>query len=92
MTENDKEFWDLAEAFIQLANKSCSKVDADKVNDALLYATGRFNAFTVAAQTETPEELEFTREGAIEYFVAQYKMHFEENFDDYLEHYADYTS
>ena len=47
MTEDDEEkvYWEISDAFIDLANKKGELNDIDLVNDAMMFSTARYNAF-----------------------------------------------
>jgi Protein of unknown function (DUF3144) len=87
----DKEFWELADSFINLANKHLATVPRSKVSATFLYAVARFNAFVVTANTETRTELEADKERAIAYFAEQYEKMLRENIDDHLANYEKYN-
>lgn len=77
----DKDFWDLADKVIHLANESCDTLGAGKASSAVLYGAARFNAFIVAPapDADIPNE----KEAALEYFTEQYRKMLSENLDDF---------
>jgi hypothetical protein len=87
----DEGFWKRADAHIDLANTQCGSVSAGKVSASLLYAASRFNAFVVASQISSAAELRDRREEALEYFTREFRKGLEENLDDYIAHFEDYT-
>jgi hypothetical protein len=88
--EPDKQFWDLADSFIHLANEHLATAPLGKVSATFLYAVARFNAFVVTANTQTKLELESDKERAIAYFAEQYEKMLRENVEDHLANYEKY--
>ena len=90
--QRDKEFWDLADSFIQLANTHLDKVKPSRVSASALFAAARFNAFVIAAATESKEQLIAEKEAAIAYFLNQYESMLRENLDEHLTRYEQHSS
>ena len=88
--ENDKEFFERADAYITLANEQAANVNRGKVSASMMFATARFNAWVSASGTESSDELASVREEALAYFVKEYRQMLEENLDEYIEHFDDY--
>ncbi len=82
-TDKDKEFYEMADAFINLANKQKKDVDQGKVSATFLYAAARFNTFLVASASDSADEFASRKEEVFEYFMAEYKKMLEEHFADY---------
>lgn len=93
MSDNapDKEFWDLADALIAVANDRCSGTRHTKVSAAFLYAAARFNAFVAASHAQSKDEFVAQRESQIAYFIAQYEKMLRENLADYGAQFDSYT-
>jgi len=87
----DKQFWDLADSFIHLANEHLAKVPRSRVSATLLYAAARFNSFVVTASSTSKAQLAEEKEAAISYFVEQYEKMLRENVEDQLKNYENYT-
>ena len=89
MSDNteDKEFFDRADAIINLANSQCDGNAIGKVSSSLLFAAARFNAFIVASSAKDLEELKKEKMEAINYFKEQYEKVFIENMDEYIKNY-----
>lgn len=85
--KRDKEFWDLADSFIQLANTHLNANKPSRVSASALFAASRFNAFVIAASTENKAQLIAEKESAIAYFLAQYEAMLRENIDEHLTRY-----
>ena len=90
--QRDKEFWDLADSFIQLANTHLDKVKPSRVSASALFAAARFNAFVIAAASESKEQLIVEKEAAIAYFLNQYESMLRENLDEHLTRYDQHSS
>jgi len=90
--ERDEAFYKRADAHINLANEHINTQQTKPVdaNDALLYASARFNAWIVAASFPNAEEMKADKANAIEYFTNAYKSMLEEHFDNYAENYGVY--
>lgn len=80
----DKEFYELADAHIALANTSMGKVKPAKVSAALLFAAARFNAFVISASAENKAQMLLDKESAIAYFMQEYEKSLRENIDEHL--------
>ena len=86
----DREFLDIEDSFIDLANKHCDSGDYEKISIAFLHAVARFNAFDVFASAADVTEFKSEKNAELEYFEALYKKllvdelnAFETNFDKY---------
>ena len=89
MSDNteDKEFFDRADAIINLANTQCDDFAIGRVSSSLLFAAARFNAFIVASSAKDLEQLKNDKTEAIKYFKEQYEKVFIENIDEYIKNY-----
>lgn len=83
----DKQFWDMADSFIQVANSHLDEAKPSRVSAAALFAAARFNAFVIAAATESKTQLIAERESAIAYFMKQYEAMLRENLDEHMARY-----
>lgn len=89
-TEKDKEFYEMADAFIAVANGQSGKAEQGKVSATFLYGAARFNTFLVASASDSATEFASRKEDAMEYFVAEYKKMLEEHFADYTDNFDKY--
>ncbi|MFV1984055.1 MAG: DUF3144 domain-containing protein [Thiohalomonadales bacterium] len=89
-TDKDNEFFELADAFIALANKQGKEVNQGKVSATFLYGAARFNTFLVASNSESKAAFEAGIESSIEYFMTEYKKMLDEHFADYKANYETY--
>ena len=89
--QRDKQFWELADSFIQLANSHLNEVKPSKVSASALFAASRFNAFVITASASSKEQLIAEKEAAIAYFLEQYETMLRENLDEHLARYDQHT-
>ena len=80
----DKEFYELADAHIALANTRMGKVKPAKVSATLLFAAARFNAFVFSVSAENKAQMLLEKESAIAYFMQEYEKNLRENIDEHL--------
>lgn len=83
----DKEFYELADAHIALANTRMGKVKPAKVSATMLFAAARFNAFVISASAESKAQMLLDKESAIAYFMQEYEKNLRENIDEHLARY-----
>jgi hypothetical protein len=76
-----KEFFDLADRFIHLANDLTKDHDTSRVSAVILYAAARYNAHCLIARDRSVAE---NREAAAQYFVDQYRSMLEDNIAEFL--------
>jgi len=88
----DKQFWELADSFIQLANTNLNAAKPSKVSASALFAASRFNAFVITVSASSKEQLIAEKEAAIAYFLEQYEAMLRENIDEHLARYDQPTS
>jgi hypothetical protein len=89
-TDKDKEFYEMADAFIALANKQSKNINQGKVSATFLYAAARFNIFLVASGADSANEFASKKENVFDYFMTEYKKMLEEHFADYKENFEKY--
>lgn len=80
----DKQFYDLADAYIAVANTQLSETKPSRVSAAALFAASRFNAFVIAAAAGSKDQMIAEKEAAIAYFMGQYEKMLRENIDEHL--------
>jgi hypothetical protein len=80
----DKEFYELADAYIALANTRMGKTKPAKVSATLLFAAARFNAFVFSVSAENKAQMLLDKESAIAYFMQEYEKNLRENIDEHL--------
>lgn len=85
--QRDKQFWDMADSFIELANTHLNAEKPSRVSASALFAASRFNAFVIAAAAESKAQLITEKEAAIAYFMNQYEAMLRENLDEHLARY-----
>jgi hypothetical protein len=79
----DKQFREVADSFIAVANSHLDKMNRENVGMALLYAASRFNAFVVASNARDLEHFRSDREKAMEFFGAEYQRMLGANLSDH---------
>lgn len=87
MPDVDPEFYDRADAHINLSNGQAEKIGRGKVSASMMYATARFNAWVSATGFDDQGSMKAKRVESIEYLVEQYRKMLEENYDDYVENF-----
>jgi hypothetical protein len=80
----DEKFYERADAHINLSNDQLKETGLIKVNDSMMYAMVRFNAWVSANGFDSAQEMTSARDEIIEYFVIQYRSMLEENVDNYI--------
>lgn len=91
MKDVDDQFYDRADAHINLSNNQISEgLGRGKVSASFLYGVARFNTWVSACGWAKSKEMREAKEETIEYFVEQYRKMLEENMDDYIENFDDY--
>jgi hypothetical protein len=85
--QRDKPFYDMADAYIALANTQLSQARPSQVSAAALFAASRFNAFVISAAAGSKEQMVAEKEAAIAYFLDQYEKMLRENIDEHLARY-----
>ena len=88
--ETEQQFFDRADAFLQLANENCTDENLADVTAAFMYAAARFNSWVHARGVNSGEEMAKGKDKAIAYFLDQYKAMLEENFEDYADGFDEY--
>ncbi|MDQ4122476.1 MAG: DUF3144 domain-containing protein [Acidobacteriota bacterium] len=73
----ESEFYDVADEFINLANKLREKHSTTRISAVMMFATSRYNAFNFF-MTDGAQENE---EKAIDYYCEQYRLMLIDNFD-----------
>lgn len=86
----EQKYWELVESFIEKANAACEEDELGLVNGALMQAAARFNAFYLAASSESRKDLKEDKESSVRDFGGEYKKLLADNLEDYIEHYKVY--
>ncbi len=90
-TDKDKEFYEMADAHISVANKQASKTsNPGKVSATILYSAARFNTFLIASNSDSADELASRKEEACKYLMAEYQKMLDEHFEDYTKNFSKY--
>ncbi len=89
-TEKDKEFYEMADAHITVANEQATRINPGKVSATILYSAARFNTFLVASNSDSADELASRKEEACKYLMVEYQKMLDEHFADYTENFNKY--
>lgn len=87
----DDNFYERADEHIRLSNSQISKeATIGKVSASNMYATARFNAWVSVCGWKNGDEMKYSKEETLEYFVAEYRKILSENLDDYIKNFESY--
>ena len=81
--QKNQEFRQLADSFIDVANKHCDSVDNSRVGSAMLFASARFAAFVVASHSRNREQFDAEIDNALAFFSSEFKRMLGENLEEY---------
>ena len=81
--EQDKLLRQLADTFIDVANRHCENQDKNVVNTAFMYAASRFSAFVAAASAGNLDEFKSRQSSAIDFFTGEFKNMLTKNLGNY---------
>lgn len=90
--ESDQDFYNRADAIIELANTHISDSSRGKASASLMYANSRFAAWVSACGCRNAEELAAAKQQAVDYFVEEFRLMMEENLTDYIENFSLYMT
>jgi hypothetical protein len=91
MEDQDKTFYERADAHIHLANNQVSdEIGRGMVSASFMYAVARYNAYVSACGYESKEQMVEKKQDIIEYFSTEYRKMLEENLDDYINNFDSY--
>jgi hypothetical protein len=88
--DNDQQFWELAEQFIEMANHSLETADPGKIGAAMLFAATRFNAFVVASSSLDRAEFIEDMDESMDYLSKQFRQMLGDNLRDFKDNYKVY--
>ena len=86
----DDDFYNRADAVIDLANRQCEHIGKGKVSASLMYATARFGAWLTASGFNSAAEMKAARNEALDYLIDQYRAMLEEHLAEYIENFDSY--
>ncbi len=89
-TTKDKEFYEMADAHIAVANKQAKSTTPGKVSATILYSAARFNAFLAASNANSAAEFASKKEETCKFFMAEYQKMLDEHFADYANNFDKY--
>jgi hypothetical protein len=89
--QEEQQFWDMADRFIELANQLTEQVeDPNAVIAAMTYATTRFSAFIAAVNSLDKAEFAEDMDSNMELLSRQYRRWLGENLRDYRDNFKVY--
>lgn len=92
MTEQDEDFYNRADAHINIANNQLETQKPGQVSASMLFATSRFNVYVSARGFENADTMKLAKQEVIDYFLQEYKKMLEENYDDYANKFSHYLN
>jgi hypothetical protein len=88
MKNVDKDFYNRADAHINLSNKQITpEVERGKVSASFMYSVARFNAWVSSCGFNNSDEMRQSKVKMMDYFVTEYRKMLEENLEDYIENF-----
>jgi len=90
--EPDQDFFNRADAIIELTNSHIADSSRGKASASLMYANARFSAWVSACGCRNAEELAASKQQAVDYFLEEFRLMLEENLTDYVENYSRYMN
>ncbi len=91
MADLDENFYDRAEAHIQLSNNQLEETaNGERVSASNMFAAARFNAWISAYGRISGDQLAVDKEEIVDYFLTQYRKMLEDNIDDYIQNFDRY--
>lgn len=90
---DDQKFFENIDAYIALANahENANKGAPQLVGASLLFAAARYNIFLVARAQADRATFDGKKEEAKAYFVDQFNKMFDDNWEDYGQHFQQYN-
>lgn len=91
---DDQKFFENIDAYIALANahENSNKGAPQLVGASLLFAAARYNIFLVARAQGDLETYNGKKEEAKAYFMDQFSKMFDDNWNDYSQHFEQYRN
>lgn len=81
--ERNTQFRQMADSFIDIANKHCDQIENTTVSSAQLFATARFCAFVVASRSKDLQDYEAEVDDALNFFSTEFNRMLTENLEEY---------
>ncbi|AKU24145.1 MULTISPECIES: DUF3144 domain-containing protein [unclassified Massilia] len=90
--DNDKQFSEIIDAFVVLANDKAKTTPPQMVSAGLQFASSRFCAYLLAGTSTSKEHFLEQKEEAIKYFMGQFEQMLRDNVTDYENNYEQYQN
>ena len=81
--QKDLEFRQIADKFIDLANKESEAKDSAFVGSSMIYACARYSSFVVASYAKDKAQFETEVDDAVEFFSNEFKRMLTDNMEEY---------
>lgn len=89
----ENKIWDLIDQLVDVANESCDKgLNPGEVHQALMYASARWGAFIVAANSEDRSEFREDVLDSQKFYLDQFRQLLKDNFEEYDENFKVYRA
>ena len=86
--ELDKEFFNRAGPYINLANSQCNGVSGDQVRTSFTYAAARFASWVFATNFDSGYEMQAAKQERMDYLVAEFRAMLEAHMNDHIDNFA----
>ncbi len=83
----DGGYYARANAHIELSNEQMQQALPGQVAASMIHATTRFNAWLIAATSQSAEDFESKRQKAMDAFLSDCRRQFETHFNDHVQNY-----
>lgn len=80
-SDDNRRFRQMADQFIDTANRQLDKADPSTVNSAFLYGASRFSAFVTTQKAGSLEQFDEMHEEAVSYYTEEFRNMLLENLD-----------
>ena len=77
--DDNKEFFDLVDKFIEFANQQNEEFSPQRISSALLFAASRYNVWLFSQDKDKPENW---KEETLSYFLKQYEAMLKDHLED----------
>jgi len=81
--DESKQFINIADSFIDLANQHCDELKNSQVNASFLYGAARFSAFVTASSAQSEESYSENIDKAVEYYAQEFAKMLQEHMEQY---------
>lgn len=90
-TKIDNARWEFIDQLLENANAACDQLTPSEVSDALLFATARFAAFSLAVNSESKEDFNEDAPEMRSLYMDQFRQMINANIDEFADNFKVYT-